>query len=120
MPRPPADIATAEPEKALVAKVREVRKSRVKAERAGAYTAVSTLHRVEAGLLADLAAIRSAKPATPTYADPAASMTDEELIAGIVQAIVDGTLPEAAIEAIDSALDVRWNARQPAPTPTTH
>jgi hypothetical protein len=83
-----------------------VPKSRVKAERAGAYTAVSTLHRVEAGLLADLAAIRSAKPATPTYVDPAASMTDEALVAGIIEAIP--ALPPAAQEAIFDATLRAW------------
>ena len=65
------------PEEQLKAKIREVRASLVSAEAKGAFTAVASLHRLEADL------IRALTPPPSPAAQPLAELTDAELIAEV-------------------------------------
>jgi hypothetical protein len=69
------------PEEQLKAKIREVRASRASAETKGAFTAVASLHRLEADL------IRALTPPPLPAAQPLAELTDAELIAAVAAEI---------------------------------
>ena len=71
------------PEEQIKAKIREVRASRESAEAKGAFTAVASLHRLEADL------IRALTPTPGPAEQPLAELTDAELLAGVAAGLRD-------------------------------
>jgi hypothetical protein len=101
------DIAALPSAEAVERKIAEVRKSRASAERDRGWTAVSTLHRIEADLLKRLAELRGESAAKPV--DPTESMTEAELVDAITQAI--DALPPSALDEVVARLDTRRAGR---------
>lgn len=73
------------------------------AKRNGAAYVAGT--RLAATLRAELDELTRPPPVAPEGVDPAAGLTDDELVAGIVEAI--DALPDVALDAVESALTRR-------------
>jgi hypothetical protein len=102
-------IGEMDAESAIVAKLDEVRKDRAAAFKSrNAWTAVSTLHRLEADLLERLAEVRAPK-VDENAPSPVADKSDPALVAMVSDLVRD--LPDEALDALDAAVALRRTGR---------
>lgn len=102
----PAPHEAPSPEGALVAKIEEVRAERDGLSGPGTSTAIASLHRLEASLLAELRAVRAAAPPPP---DPYADATVEELLAEVCAAVA--AFADADLDVLEAAIRRRRTGR---------
>lgn len=108
--KPPRRIPPHElpPEAQLVAKIEEVRKERARLTKLpNTATSVGQSHKLEAELLKELRDVRSHTATTPV--NPAADLSDHDLITGICEAIAGW--PDEALDRLESALLLRRTGR---------
>jgi hypothetical protein len=97
-------------EQQLILKIEEVRAERDRLlglSNAGTATAIGQTHRLETELLRELREVRAVRPTVP--ANPAAELSDEDLIKGICDAIV--SLSDVAMDQIERAVALRRTGR---------